>query len=1311
MADNLTDIANRASSQWLNATQGAATERDELGVVGGAVLTTLSGALELFGADPLPKVEDFRKQHPKTAAVAGFAGTLAPFIATGKAGTSFKPFATRIDEFASKGTNPFSQGARRGVATFAPLEAARLASTAIINPDQLGDTVLESTANIALEAITGGVFGALSAGGKIIKTPPAQLGTALNDSKQLKLRTIKSRLEGDLDEGIKDDLLNEFKGLELDIRLEEIGDRPVKLKLADPEANGRGIERLFKDFSSRKGNIRRARLAQTGKDFTSNSEWQKAMKAAGLEGNFDAVSLPRHISFGRKSDAALTKGDLMDRGRMTTIADNLLMAKTSDGNFVMAKKIVGKLDEAAQTDEYVVFRTSDPGRFAPEVKEFADTINERMLFLRTSDRTASTGSKILDAANGLIAQMPIIEFRNADAKLGLLGRSSREIAKILGFPSGEIGSSFAVQRGKAMVENYFTPALQLFKNSEGAPYAAAIWAHSRKIRDEARLFSNRLLNGEAVDDAAKRFSKVFGEPGSTGRIKLPSGQTLRSLNEIIDGMDAKDIAKFPEISEIVAGGEDAGAAISELYRAGEITKTLRDGLIDIIKLDEVLLGEVRAVQRASGSLELNPLEGHLMLSRVWDGDFRAPIRNSEGELVYMASGNTPKAADKAAEQVIAASGLRGLVFEAAEKFDSRVDVNIASTMKVSTDEYAVLAKANTKLVRTPQTFKERKNIGGFKADFTRKELKDRISSHVNDRTEFIARSTIETALDRELATLRDIDPKTFAILSKKLEQLMDIPGPLSTAVNKVSDTLLKPVLGRNSATKISAGVNEFFFATQLGMANMAFPVLNALTFAQTVFPEVSYVINAADNRVMRDYYEVAILGGSNFKPRGHMHYLSTPKIMLKSVRAMVNPDDVLNANLGRALNEGAIDPKMLEEFIGKTSIQSTTFKDVMDGEEPWFNLVRSLSSWLPSKSERFARGHAFSVGHLVGQDLLGLSDEALYQFSKKFTERTMYNYGTSDRALVMTGPVGRMFGLFKNWQTHYLFSMLQYAGEGAKFGNWAPLMWQMGGTASVGGISALPLFAVANKFSEMATDKSAMENLYTSFGGTDPDGTLGNMADAVYMGLPAFLGISLSGNAAAPFNDPARDAAQMASFPQWRRMVTLGQAVGQAVDNFGVTGEHPINNQETLDKFIAALSPKVVARQFQLTNEAAVKSLISGRTAIKGLNTAEQMMFRAGFTPRRLGLAYEAADELWKDQDKRSKMTTKLGKTWLEAQREQDWDMLWRVQQQAMVAGLDIADIVRSADGLRETRGTERVQQLGSEQARASLRNLGIPGF
>ncbi len=1314
MPDDLLTRAEKAARKFeTKQGLGAPQRKPEVGFATGLLGSAASGAVELFGADPLPSAEAFQEQHPAVGGAAKFAGTLAPFLATGKARTSVPRFKDAVDTFQDKGASAFTQGAREGVATFAPLEGARLGGTALLNPEDLPDTGREAAVNLAIEAVGGGVLGGIRAGGKVLAPKQVEHTTLLNEANQLKLREVTEMIGA---EGVGESkmlqLQREAVDLELKIKLEDVGQQAVKFKFADPEAGSAEVARLFRDNTSREGGIIRSKLARSEQGFKSKDEADRVLELSGLKGNLDSASLPRHLSFGSQQMASTVEADLVQRGRMVTVDDGLLMGRVEDGTFVMAKKISGTIGKKTKEDEWVLFRTGQPGKFAPAVSEFAQQINERMMMLRTEDKLVPTGSSMMDQANRLITATPVQSFTQASSELGQLARKGTAFAEKLGYQPGAVGSSFLVNRGSAFVEHYAKPALALFKKGPGADHAAYIWSNARANRDGGRLMANRLINGEAVSQAAKGFAKVFSDPAASGAIEL-GGKKLRSVVKILDSLDKKDIEKFPEVAELIAGGEDALGAIEALYRNGEISDALRKGLEDINTLDSFLVDEVRATQKAAGSIELNPMEGHLMLSRVWQGDFRAPIYNDAGELVYMASGNTPVIADEHAAAVIKESGLKRLRFEPAEKFDSRGDIEVSKFLKTNAEEYAVLARTNTNIVRNPQTFKERQGIGGFKTSFSRKELKDRITSHINERTDHMAALTTQTSLHSEFAALNDINPKMFATLSKKLEQLQEIPGAFSVAVNKTTDAFLKPVLGRNSATKISAGINEFFFTTQLGMGNLAFPVLNALTFTQTVFPEASYVLNASPSRLMKDYYEVVTLAGSDLKPRGHMHTLSTNKIMLKSMKAMRNVTDnpQLSGDIDRALSEGALDPKLFEEFIGKTSGQSATLGEVLKGEESMYNFMRSASGYLPSKSERFARGHSFVVGHLLAKDVLNLPPEAAYQFSKKFTERTMYNYGTADRATLMTGPVGKTFGLFKNWQTHYLFSMMQYAEEGVKYDNWAPLLWQMGGTGAIGGVSAMPLFGAVDAFSRMTTDESAMTNLYQAFGGTEPDGTQGTVSDAVFMGLPAFLGLSLSGNVSAPGSDPARDAAQLMSFPQMRRTALLGQAIGEAVDNYGATGQHPIASEGVRDKLTAALAPKVMARMMQMTNEAGLKSLTTGKTVLKDLNTAEKMMYGMGFTPRRVGVAYEAAGELWKDQKARSTATRAAGKAWFEAQAEQDWDTLKDIQERAMITGLDLSAIQRSADGFRSKFEGEAAQRQFTPEALAPFRELGIPGL
>jgi hypothetical protein len=352
---------------------------------------------------------------------------------------------------------------------------------------------------------------------------------------------------------------------------------------------------------------------------------------------------------------------------------------------------------------------------------------------------------------------------------------------------------------------------------------------------------------------------------------------------------------------------------------------------------------------------------------------------------------------------------------------------------------------------------------------------------------------------------------------------------------------------------------------------------------------------------------------------------------------------------------------------------------VLKGEEPFSKFLLAVSNYLPAQSEKFARGQAFTTGYILGRDFKKLEGDQLYRFAKKFTESTMYAYSAADRPRIYTGPMGSVFGMFKNWQAHYIGSMLEYAGEGYARGNWNPLLWQMGGTAALGGVAALPVVGVADAFSRWATDESLMNNIYANFGGTDPNSNFGGPADAIYHGLPTFLGLSLSGSSAAQLSDPSRDASMLFGFVQADRAKALGQALGSAVDVWADTGQHPIQDARTRDLFIKALAPKSFARAASITEDQGLRSLNNGSKIAGNLNTAEQILYTLGLNPRRLAIANEVGEQLWKDQEAHREKITKMGRYWAEAQRERDWDMLHRLQNQALIEGVDIGRVISSA--------------------------------
>lgn len=1310
MPENISNTTDQLAAQLDHALSGK-TGNEQAPPEGqnyftGFLNSAISSIPEIVGAHATPDAAAFRAASPVGGFFSQAIPNVLPYVGVEKAISAIPTLENASTAFIEKGANPVTQSARKAIAVAAPTEALKVAGTAVANPDQTEEKFKEGIINTLGAGALGGLFGGFTAGGKVAPVLPLnEAGADLRFPAQEALSKLKAQLPSILPED-QANHLGKMSELEGKVRTELVGDGSLQIDLAN-DGDARDITRLFKDSGSKAGNIVKSRLIRGPNDFADDIQKQRVINAAGLDGNFDAVQLPRYVAFKTDQWAKKVTDDLILRGKMTAVDDNTLMAREKSGMAVMARKITGEVYAPKAGDEWVVWRTNEPGRFVPDVKGVADGVASRMAFLRQDnlDIDPTRPATIMDSMKRLVADTPIKDFRDAERKYGMLGDASSKIAEHLGYKPGSFGSNFAVNRAQAIVNQYLTPKLYQFKNN---PVAKYILGHADLAYSQAKYLSDRMINGEAVNDAAKGFSKIFGDPESTGEFA-----GLRSIKSIVNSLSNEELQSLHPVSDIIAGSEDPTAAIEKLRTEGHISENLYKGLKDLDAQDGRLMNELVNHQKAAGTNDFNPMKGHFMLSRVWEGDFRAPITDEDGNFVYVAAGKTPGEADKIAKGIIEQSELKGLKHIPAEQFDALGDLKLAGQIATKSKDYGVLSSANAKLRSSPQTFKERTGVGGYKTHFSAKEMVDKLSSHIGSYYDEMAKLSVNTSLEKELSWMHQNDPKAFGAVTERLRQMSGAPGPIGQFINAATDKVLKPALGRNSATKISAFLNEATYHLQLGMGTALFPAMNAITFMQTVLPETAFVMNAGESSIMRDYYDVFLTGGKDLKPRGNVGALSPMKILIGSFKKMANAeaDPVYNSMLSQAHREGVIDPQLLNEFIGKSSALKTSISDVMSGDEPLINLVRSFSGWLPSKSERFARGQAFTTGYMIGKDVMGLEDNNLYKFARKFTERTMYNYGTQDRATLMTGPLGRVFGLFKNWQTHYIFSMMQYAEEGAKYGNWSPLMWQMGGTAAVGGISALPMYAVADRFSKMATDKSLLQQVYGQFGPGDPVGEAGGLSDAIFLGLPAFMGVSLAGNVAAPFNDPIRDASQLASFPQWDRMRRLGQAVGDSIDMYTATGQHPVNSPGVRDLFIAALAPKSIARSFQITQDNALRSLNTGNTIMKDMTTAEKLMFTVGITPRRVGIDYAAANELQKNSDKKKALTTDYGRAWAEAQMEQNWDKLSDLREQAMILNLDIASITKSANTYREKKSTNFIERQYSEKEKSALRGLGIPGL
>jgi len=358
-------------------------------------------------------------------------------------------------------------------------------------------------------------------------------------------------------------------------------------------------------------------------------------------------------------------------------------------------------------------------------------------------------------------------------------------------------------------------------------------------------------------------------------------------------------------------------------------------------------------------------------------------------------------------------------------------------------------------------------------------------------------------------------------------------------------------------------------------------------------------------------------------------------------------------------------------------------------------------------TEKFARGHSFSLGHTFFKEIMGVTDDdMLYHLSRQFVEKTQFLYGTEDRAALMAGPLGGAFGLFKNWVMHYLAWNLEYAGEGIMRGNWKPLLWSMGGTTAIGGVGALPFYGAIDDTAKWMGNESIMTNLYQQFNGGERDGP-SPLADAAFYGLPAFLGFSIQNQVAAPFADPGEDAARLFSFVYLDRFRFAGKFMGEAIDSYAATGLSPVADGRVRDLFMRAFAPKSIYRATQGIQSETLRSLSTG-LPVTTVSPVERLAYGLGVNPLQVERQFRVADELWRDQNKMKEAVSKFGQEWAEAVQERDQRALQRVVQRAALQGVDLSAVIKSAKARLAKGREDLIARQFSPEAVAPYRQAGL---
>lgn len=1179
----------------------------------------------------------------------------------------------------------------REMARFAPFEASRPVIAGLTGGDAF-DVSVQAAIDLGIAAGAGAVIGAFRGGGAgptgLERERVTFPGMKLDEPIQLQLRGLRAAVEGGVipQEGLES-ARRSMERLRMDIRAQAMPggnkNRAIgALELGDKATGPKELSRLFRTTSPGASNQRLRPLRSDRDGFASRQEYLDILNRAGMPENWEELTLwPRILRAKSDSVAAIQARPILET-MIRADATTFLAKEADDGMYMVAKyagtgrppslgQAVGaappKIKDASTKDAWVIFKTDSPGKFSPSLHNYANkVIRHGFKYGGDLPPTGLTGAHILDAGNKMVDEvLPWANYVGLDQRRSTGGSAVDAAMRRLGLDNVGVEAKSIQKKMKDFLREHLSPFQFQFSHSPRANYIAT---SLRGIFDAGELQSKGFLMGEPNTVAGRSLWKEIlkGESFEKGVIPKSLNLNEQQYAELTD-------AWYGQMTASTAKGAGASDEVVDLL------ETLQ-------KMDSELSNQLQLTRQLTDGQIVTELPNHFEIARTWRGNLRLPIVNEGNEVVAYAAGKTRKEVLEEADLIIDSLGGQGYrVRRGAGEInlaDRSQDLDLAAKITTKSGEFKAAQDARLSALRQ-QITEERATLGGYKSNITKDDFHDLVTAYVSRGTRNMADATAQHKLGSQMALLSEEDIAVAQQVRRRWNDLAGRPGKAAIWQNRLVDKVLGNVLGKNSATKIVSVANTAIMNLQLGSLNLGFPVLNALTFMQTTLPHMHYIMSAPPGRLAR-YYSWWPVAGQDLRPKGGMGVLDTFKVMRQSMRELGKPDEQLAKNFLKATNEGVVDPRLVEEYAGQTSNTVKDLKGAVQGPGQFAGWLRGVSEFLPGLSEKFARGHSFTVGHILGRDFLKFEGDQLYRFAKDFTNRTMFLYGTADRARVMTAPLGSLFGMFKNWQMHYIHNFLEYTGEGISRGNWKPLLWMMGGTGAVGGIAAQPLFGVADAMSKWMSDETLMEWLYDSFGSGDPEEA--GLADALFLGLPAYLptlagmpGFSMSGQAAAPFNDPARDAAQLFSFVHVDRMRAVGRAAGTAFDNWAATGEHPANSTNVRDQLLRAFAPKSFYRSAAVIRDNAVRSLTTSYPQVGELSLAERVMYGAGFNPRRVELQYRIANELWRDQNKMRQMVQAYGKAWAEAQASGEYGELNNLMQRAMADGVDVSAVLRSA--------------------------------
>lgn len=913
------------------------------------------------------------------------------------------------------------------------------------------------------------------------------------------------------------------------------------------------------------------------------------------------------------------------------------------------------------------FKTDQPSLFVKEAEHLDATMRKRGFEIYPPKPREAIGQEYWDEAVNLhsVLHPQMIE---GVTKAGYLQDYVKNFFGIN--PDG-----LFARAGKA-VRSSFAPADFKYVN----PRARLMLIAARNLDDKVTARVNKIVLGGKIAEgtsplkASLRGAKFEGngwQQRFTG-IAQDKNQEAILVRAINDGLSPDEAISFG---------------------AGEDTVEL---LKSVLATDKQLREELNVILRATDKPEVEILDNHYGFAHEWK-DWVVPVYDGDSlAKVHTVSADTKGEAEELAREFIkaAAANERNFIYRTEEispirqnvgrgKGQTPTDQSVPSAaLRDSDNELKKYLQSISNRPSSGQEWREmmsylnvaknslrsrRKGVGGFRTEDTAAGMLKRITQRMTEMEKFKAKLSLDNIFESHIYQLGLENLDEAQGLAKDLR----ITAGLDSAIfewEKKLDTIGAPAFGKNAALKTARALNTIMYTGTLGVATMAYPAMNLLTFTQTSSPHLAWLMKGDPKTLQKWYTTLPIEDWANRKTYGGMHSLDPVKIAGQAASLLRNPTKAHLEHIQRNLIEGHIDNRMLEGYLGRDSVMGDMARNAFGKGN--VDKIIDIATYAADNSERLSRLHSLAMGLKFGEDVLKLDGDKLYRFARDFQRNTMFGYNTVDRAAMFRGATGSMLGLFKNWITHQMGWTAQYAGDIGAGGGQA-LLTMNAMAALVGGLGATHIGALATGMNSALGDERFLSDLYKAQ-------TSNSVTDAFMFGLPSFLGFTLQGNAALPGSQLGRDVTQMFNFAQLEQAGQMFKAAGGGIRHWQLTGHAPWEDRKWMDSFIRATGVKTAYRLRQVTGQQGIRSLYTGQPVVQKAGMGDKLMYTLGLNPVDVQKEYKLAEMARNAQGTRSELITTYARQWAEAKAQGDHDGMYEIRREAMLRGVSFDSLERS---------------------------------